>query len=102
MKPVSTSPDAGQVELAVGGMTCAACAARIERRLNKVDGVSASVNYATERATIRIDPSLVGSDPVSMLIGTIVDVGYAASVPTDDDDAAVDERAADLRRRLIV
>ena len=102
MKPVSTSPDAGQVELAVGGMTCAACAARIERRLNKVDGVSASVNYATERAMIRIDPSLVGSDPVSMLIGTIVDVGYAASVPTDDDDAAVDERAADLRRRLIV
>ncbi|MGA1565920.1 MAG: heavy metal translocating P-type ATPase [Ilumatobacteraceae bacterium] len=102
MKPVSTSPDTRQVELAVGGMTCAACAARIERRLNKVEGVSASVNYATERATIVVDPTLTIDDPVSMLVDTIVDVGYTASVPSDDESAHVEQRAADLRRRLIV
>ncbi|MGA1034231.1 MAG: heavy metal translocating P-type ATPase [Ilumatobacteraceae bacterium] len=102
MKPVSTSPDTWQVELAVGGMTCAACAARIERRLNKVEGVSASVNYATERATIVVDPTLTIDDPVSMLVDTIVDVGYTASVPSDDESAHVEQRAADLRRRLIV
>ncbi len=102
MKPVSTSPDTRQVELAVGGMTCAACAARIERRLNKVEGVSASVNYATERATIVVDPTLTIDDPVSMLVDTIVDVGYTASVPSNDESAHVEQRAADLRRRLIV
>ena len=48
------------VELAIGGMTCASCAARIERRLNKLDGVSAAVNYATEKA--QVDLSAVGVD----------------------------------------
>src|SRR5436189_65368 len=42
------------------GMTCAACASRIERRLNKVDGISATVNYATERATVVRDPAVGG------------------------------------------
>ncbi len=41
-----------QIQLAIGGMTCASCAARIEKRLNRLDGVSASVNYATETATV--------------------------------------------------
>lgn len=102
MKPVSTSPDTGQVELAVGGMTCAACAARIERRLNKVEGVSASVNYATERAMIRVDPAVVADIGVDRLIETIVDVGYSAAVPSVDDAAEVEHRAADLRRRFVV
>ena len=44
-----TTGPAGQVELTIGGMTCASCAARIEKKLNKLDGVTASVNYATER-----------------------------------------------------
>ena len=52
----STTPPApaggGQVELAIGGMTCASCAMRIEKRLNKLDGVTATVNYATEKAKV--------------------------------------------------
>ena len=48
------------VELPITGMTCASCAARVERSLNEVDGVSASVNYATERATVDYDPATVG------------------------------------------
>jgi len=47
------------VELPVSGMTCASCAARIERRLNRLEGVSAAVNYATERATVDYDPDRV-------------------------------------------
>jgi len=47
------------VELPITGMTCASCANRIERRLNRLDGVSASVNYATERATVDFDPGAV-------------------------------------------
>ena len=48
------------VELTVGGMTCSSCAARIEKKLNRLDGVTASVNYATEKATVRFDPAVVG------------------------------------------
>ncbi len=44
---------AQQIELAIGGMTCASCAARIEKKLNKLDGVTATVNYATEKASVR-------------------------------------------------
>ena len=102
MRPGSTSPEARPLELAVGGMTCAACASRIERRLNRLDGVSASVNYATERAVITVDPNLLVGDPTDVLIGTIVDVGYTAALPTEDDSAEVEQRAADLRRRLMV
>ena len=102
MKPGSTSPELRPLELAVGGMTCAACASRIERRLNRLDGVSASVNYATERAVIRFDPATLTEDPTGLLIDTIVGVGYSATLPTLDDGVEVDRRAADLRRRLIV
>ena len=48
---------AERVELPITGMTCASCANRIERRLNKLDGVSAAVNYATEKATVEFDPA---------------------------------------------
>lgn len=56
--PAATAEQTGAVdiELAVSGMTCASCAARIERTLNKLDGVSASVNYATEKAALLTDP----------------------------------------------
>ena len=102
MRQASTSPDNQRVELAVGGMTCAACAARIERRLNRIDGVSASVNYATERAMIRVDPAVLADVGVDRLIETIVDVGYSAAVPSVDDAAEVEHRVADLRRRFVV
>jgi Cu+-exporting ATPase len=52
-----TTHPVATVDLAVTGMTCAACAARIERRLNRSEGITASVNYATERARVSIDPT---------------------------------------------
>ncbi|MAT05162.1 MAG: heavy metal translocating P-type ATPase [Acidimicrobiaceae bacterium] len=103
MKPATTSPDrleadaAGVVDLDVTGMTCAACAARIERKLNKLDGVSASVNYATERAHITLSDRPVD---VAELIATIEATGYGAHEP--DPDADEPDRAAELWRRLVV
>jgi Cu+-exporting ATPase len=78
-------------------MTCAACASRVERKLNKVDGVRAAVNYATEKARVQIDdPSIELAD----VIATIEATGYGARLPSAD--AAGSDRAAHLRRRLIV
>ena len=92
------------VELRVGGMTCAACAARVEKKLNRMDGVVASVNFATETAQVEF------SEPVSVadLISTIEKTGYTAALPqppaereepTPEDDASDHERS--LRERLI-
>ncbi|GAA2646153.1 heavy metal translocating P-type ATPase [Streptomyces lunalinharesii] len=73
----TTSPGAAEVELAIGGMTCASCAARIEKKLNRMDGVEATVNYATEQAkvTFRDDVS------VRDLIATVEATGYTAREP---------------------
>ncbi|MGW0362550.1 heavy metal translocating P-type ATPase [Streptomyces sp. NPDC002990] len=68
---------ATEVELAIGGMTCASCAARIEKKLNRMDGVSATVNYATEKARI----SYAGGVRVADLIATVVKTGYTAEEP---------------------
>jgi Cu+-exporting ATPase len=85
------------VDLDVTGMTCAACASRIERKLNKVDGVTAAVNYATEKARLQIiDPSIELAD----LIATIEATGYGAQISSPDSEAP--DRAAYLRKRLIV
>ncbi len=70
---------------------------RIERKLNKLDGVSASVNYATERAAVRFDPELV---PAGALLEAIEQIGYHASMPRAD--AEPPDHAAALRRRLVV
>jgi Cu+-exporting ATPase len=67
------------VELSIGGMTCAACAARIERQLNKLPGVEAVVNLPAERAHIRFDPRAVDVDK---LIATVVKAGFTATVST--------------------
>ena len=69
------------VELAIGGMTCAACSARIERQLNKLPGVEAAVNLPAERAHIRFDPALVDTDK---LIATIVKTGFTATPSSAD------------------
>ena len=53
------SPTTERVELPITGMTCASCANRIERKLNRLDGVTATVNYATEKATVEFDPGAV-------------------------------------------
>jgi Cu+-exporting ATPase len=95
--------DAGgsvEVELDLEGMTCASCAMRIEKKLNKLDGVEATVNLATERATVHCD----GDVPVERLLGAVEAAGYHAHVapPPHEADAghAHDEPLAILRRRL--
>ncbi len=105
MKPASMSPELGVVsdttpnfvDLDVTGMTCAACASRIERKLNKVEGASATVNYATEKARVTIDDDSID---VEALIATIEATGYGAHLPSLDDDGP--DRLAYLRKRLIV
>ncbi len=100
----AASPHA--LSFSVGGMTCGACAARIERRLNGIDGVSAVVNFATERASVTAPPSL----SAAQLIGEIASVGYRAQlVGSDPREAVVAEsgeeaarRVRSLGRRLIV
>jgi Cu+-exporting ATPase len=69
-----------EVELALEGMSCASCAARIEKRLNGLDGVSASVNYATEQATVAFDPEQVSTED---LIAAVEAAGYHASLPRE-------------------
>ncbi|KZB84181.1 heavy metal translocating P-type ATPase [Amycolatopsis regifaucium] len=76
-------------------MTCASCAARVERKLNKVDGVSATVNYATEKAQVDF-PAAVSVDD---LVGVVESAGYTAEPPQPDEDA---EQADGLRIRLVV
>ena len=89
-------------DLAIGGMTCGACANRIERKLNKVDGVTATVNYATEKAAVTHPGTLTPSE----LIAVIEAAGYTAELPPDptappeDDDA--DEVLREHRFRLLV
>jgi Cu+-exporting ATPase len=91
----------GQVELAIGGMTCASCAARIEKKLNRLDGVEASVNYATEKALVSA-PESVSAD---VLIGVVEKMGYTAELPAAEpvpEDAPEDRELAALRTRLLV
>ncbi|MFB7656781.1 MULTISPECIES: heavy metal translocating P-type ATPase [unclassified Streptomyces] len=73
----STTRAPAEVELAIGGMTCASCAARIEKKLNRMDGVSATVNYATEKAKV----SYGGEVSVPDLIATVEATGYTAHEP---------------------
>ena len=89
-------------EIAVGGMTCAACAARVTRTLNKLPGVAAEVNYATERAQVRCGPD---TDP-AVLIAQVTKAGYVArrvdEVADVDEEVEHRRRVIDLRRRLAV
>ena len=89
---------AAPVELAIGGMSCAACAARIEKRLNLLDGVAASVNYATERAYI----TATGGRDVSELMTAIEAAGYTAAIPGQDgaEELATGSRTRALGWRL--
>ncbi|WCD86555.1 Copper-exporting P-type ATPase [Streptomyces xanthophaeus] len=99
------------VELSIGGMTCASCAARIEKKLNRMDGVEATVNYATEKARV----SYSGDVQVADLIATVVRTGYTAeeppppqpeaepeAEPADGAAAVRDPELAALRQRLLV
>jgi Cu+-exporting ATPase len=125
-QPGAVQPDAVRsdaVQLDITGMTCASCANRIERKLNKLPGVEASVNYATEKAHVRVVAGAAGDardgDPVvpdvDALIATVAAAGYGATVPAppaspadaaDGSTAgAADARAAEvdaLRHRTLV
>ncbi|MHA6749575.1 copper-translocating P-type ATPase [Dermacoccus nishinomiyaensis] len=104
--PAPLSADAG-IELDIGGMTCASCANRIERKLNKLDGVVASVNYATEKAKVTVP---AGYDS-ALLVAEVEKTGYTAALPkpkdteadgaaSEDGDAA-DPELTSLKQRLI-
>ena len=84
------------VELSIDGMTCASCANRIERRLNKLDGVTATVNYATERARVQHASGVTTAD----LLAAVSAAGYTAALPEHGD--AADDGPDLLRRRLVV
>ncbi|MFC9504106.1 heavy metal translocating P-type ATPase [Streptomyces sp. NPDC057002] len=90
-----------EVELAIGGMTCASCAARIEKKLNRMDGVTATVNYATEKAKVSY------SDDVSVgdLIATVEATGYTAQEPAPaeghTEPAEETDELRPLRERLV-
>ncbi|MFI7383433.1 heavy metal translocating P-type ATPase [Streptomyces sp. NPDC049813] len=75
--PAQTVAPPAQVELAIGGMTCASCAARIEKKLNRMDGVEATVNYATEKAKVAYADGVEVAD----LIATVEATGYTARRP---------------------
>ncbi|WP_431891871.1 heavy metal translocating P-type ATPase [Micromonospora haikouensis] len=74
-RPLPVAPN--RIELAIGGMTCASCAARIEKKLNRMDGVTATVNYATEKATVSYADDVTPDD----LIATVTKTGYTAALP---------------------
>ncbi len=101
--------DTRTLDLQVGGMTCASCARRVEKALNKLPGVSASVNYATEKARVSFDPSVAAEDLVAAVSAT----GYTATLPkpaapagpTGTQPASVTEdedHTRPLRNRLVI
>ncbi|HEY9334964.1 MAG TPA: cation transporter, partial [Kribbella sp.] len=95
-----TSTEPGQsVELIIGGMTCASCAARVEKKLNRMEGVTATVNYATEKAKVTYADGISTDD----LVATVEKTGYTASLPTPAAEPADDEpdELKPLRERLI-
>ena len=94
--PTTTDERRESLELDIDGMTCASCAARIEKKLNKVDGVIASVNYATEKAKILVPAGTTADD----LIEVVASTGYSARRP--DPAAPEVDRAAPLKRDLIL
>ncbi|MFE2075607.1 heavy metal translocating P-type ATPase [Streptomyces misionensis] len=107
MAPGDTAP-ASEVELLIGGMTCASCAARVEKKLNRMEGVSATVNFATEKAKVSYGAGVEVAD----LIATVVKTGYTAEEPAPpraEPEATAEETAPGpdselgaLRHRLLV
>ena len=98
---MTTVADHRAVELAIGGMTCASCAARVEKKLNKLDGVTATVNFATETARVMFPASVSAAD----LIKVVEQAGYTAALPTSREAKSgepADSEADKLRQRLLV
>jgi P-type Cu+ transporter len=96
---VSVAPQR-HLELPIEGMTCASCAVRIEKKLNKLDGVEATVNFATERATVEFDPAQASPEA---LVEVVEQAGYRAALPAAADaEVSPADPTRDLRRRLVV
>jgi len=97
----TTDPE--RLSLPIAGMTCSSCANRVEKRLNGIEGVEATVNFATERAAVSFDPARVEARE---LVAAVGETGYTASLPAPEATAGEPEEEADptasLRRRLIV
>jgi Cu+-exporting ATPase len=100
----STPVEGRSVELAIGGMTCASCAARVEKKLNRMDGVTATVNYATEKAKVTVGDGVSVED----LVATVKATGYTAVEPPARDTggpaaapAGESDPVAPLRRRVL-
>ncbi len=112
--PTPTTEPAGSIDLAISGMTCASCANRIEKRLNKLEGVSATVNYSTEKARVSFGDNVTPED----LVAAVEKAGYTAALPfrprpagnavggmdraATDAGGEPDDPTASLRQRLIV
>jgi P-type Cu+ transporter len=88
-----------KLELPIEGMTCATCAVRVEKKLNKLEGVAAAVNYATERASVEYDAEAVSPE---QLVAAVEAAGYRAALPDAAPEDAPDDAAASLRRRLLI
>ena len=102
--PEMTDLATHDVELAITGMTCASCANRIERKLNKLDGVTATVNYATEKAKVTFPDSYTPEQ----LVETVEQAGYGATLPappregSDLADEVEDDPSRPWRERLVI
>src|SRR5215208_3355049 len=103
---VMAATEQARLDLPIQGMTCASCANRIERKLNKLDGVEATVNFATQQASVSFDTAAV--EP-TQLVDAVESAGYATALPSADTDAPAgegrtdqgDDELRDLRTRLI-
>ncbi|EYT78093.1 carbonate dehydratase [Streptomyces sp. Tu 6176] len=105
--PPDTAGQHSEVELLIGGMTCASCAARVEKKLNRMEGVHATVNFATEKAKVSYPRGVAVSD----LVATVVKTGYTAEEPPPPEPEPAQREAAApdgdpeltaLRQRLTV
>ena len=88
---------AEHLDLPIAGMTCASCANRIERKLNKLDGVTATVNYATEKARVEFDPGAVAPE---QLVAAVEAVGYQASLPAETAEEDAEQLIEELDEEL--
>src|SRR5262245_58267663 len=105
-EPTGSTPSDNALELQISGMTCASCANRIERKLNKLDGVTATVNYATEKAKVTVPADLAPD----VVLSTVEQAGYGATIPAprlptagpDDAPAAPVDPTRSLLERLLI
>ena len=102
---MTTVADHRAVELAIGGMTCASCAARVEKKLNKLDGVTATVNFATETARVTFPGSVSAADLIKVVEGagyTVLARGDYPPEPPAHGGLPAPHNPPALRRRLLV